>query len=583
MDHLSDPEHAEHGPEFAARYYREIVVPTREPILVPRGITPIDGLVTDLTTLQIGQTSLHLRGHPLFIWNVLMELRHKSEGVARSDAYTRGFSLSSPSGDARKVSWQQAMKTLTAQVNTAANEEIILREGGGKAVRYFIHPGFRLIEAREGEYDEDRYVLAQLLSAGIVRLPTPRLVGTGLNAIPIEVTLGEKEVITANERAMFYNPHELNLLNLLILNDGEPLSYAQLKTLGFHAHAPSEMARRHALTRTASSLNDLLGGQPDDPVVAHHIDKRARRNEVSLAKPLLIADDRQDSRAPTIDEVGTLFVALLNGPLAGPESAKYISLPQETIVELLSGPGAARLSGLQRYILGLRYGIPQPDLHGTVVRRRDGSLLFYDDIAGNISPDAIIAFGAIARLIGSNATNVYDTTQRALHSLTAEATPPERRKTRAEKIVGNPPVIETANQVAAIDPEQRLSNFLSGTTIWQLGRQLQLTDDAIEALIFHLSPGHINLRHRSGLEEALQSVQSLSRQAVGPNPTALPGQPNNPITAQGYLAKLLGDRGINFDRAALFDPDFAQHGLQMVADALAFLTAYVAAMPKQDH
>lgn len=129
--------------------YAGIVDLERVPTMaLKEGAPAITVSVLNGNKLGVGQRSIALSGHELYLFNALILLRDK----ARAAEELRGFNFAPDSSNGTaQIAFNKAMNSLSAQINGAAGLEVIKRVGQARGTRYAVNPNLVLKDLRTNE------------------------------------------------------------------------------------------------------------------------------------------------------------------------------------------------------------------------------------------------------------------------------------------------------------------------------------------------------------------------------------------------------------------------------------------------
>lgn len=547
--------------ELGRAFYREILLPPE-----PHGSTrpPIEMAIIGPALLYARGAPIKLRDHQIFLWNLLVHLRNRPEGIANADAFAFGMAAGKTE-KARRLIWTRNIHYLMDRVNQAAQGEVIRATGNTRQRRYSIDTGVTLTDLRK-DHEAERYLFTRTVTSGMLRHTEPYTL-TVADTEPVELVIRDDDAVVINNEALFLNHHEHGLLNIITLRGTEPLAYPQLWALGFHAYGPHDRARLDTAGRTVRGLNALAGGAPllrftqDSP------------SGVQLARTLRIVDLRDAPTQPTPADIQPMFDRLLLGAPNNIERPKLIHMPPDDISQLLRAHGAHVLTLRQRYLLSLRFGLPTADLRGTAITDRRGNTYAYNQLVEQITPGEVIGRAKAARMVGMAKGNAFEMEQRALRKLVG------RRRLDTLRS-GN--TIEKALYLAEQFPAHtRLDTYKEGRVQAALAETLGCPPAARQAVAVYLRSLGGETQLSPDTEAGLYHLRRTLRRTqktLGDSGaiTALPSIKDYYKRACAYLARMASTRKniVSFQELARHDPHFAEAGEQYIADACTLLAAF---------
>ncbi|HKX73078.1 MAG TPA: hypothetical protein VJM32_03630 [Candidatus Saccharimonadales bacterium] len=534
--------------------------------------TAIPAVVEGAGSLRMDHGLVQVRNHQLFILNTLVYLRDQTGGVAYSDATGLGFSPHTGE-KARKSSWAQNLPYLAEKLNTGANQEVISMSGSGRWRRYHMHPGLELSLSDEYETKpEGFYEFAQDINGPLLRHNIPHTVSVSRET-PIEVVIRDDDVIVTGGTATQLNEHDRALLQLMTFNNGRPLTFDQLATLGFHPYAPQGQGRNSALYRSIHRLNQALDTGDERP--AFFLDTATHNSAVRVLRSYKLSDVRRfESGHRSFAALTPAFEALLR---QGPEAEDPLGMDRAELTRRLS-LHAPSLTLAQAYVLSLRLGVRLPDLAGTSYLARNGKTVSYDALAPHIVTGTPLIRSLIGELMGGQGDgSIHSLEQYGLHKLRNA----NRELEALRKAGGMAQAIAAAED---IPPEDRLDDYLTGYSIDFLLTSEKRPTAEREAVIAHFLPAGVRTPPRRGdLFNGMPWIRRLAKRLAPeilqtPELERLPTLVNRYKRASDYLLLIVGSPGEgtsakSFAEITKNDPDFAGDGAQLIADILAVMVA----------
>lgn len=134
---------------FEGKYYDAIIPPAELPAVESNGHEPIPLTITADSTISLNGTDIELKGDRMYIFNALMGLRDQTPAAKDIRGLGEFRPGAEETSDSTNTAFSNAMKKLRAELNEAAETELIKKHGDKLQTKYGVDPRLQLIEGRE--------------------------------------------------------------------------------------------------------------------------------------------------------------------------------------------------------------------------------------------------------------------------------------------------------------------------------------------------------------------------------------------------------------------------------------------------